>query len=237
MPRILKLAYISVCAALYAAIGYLTYLGIFAPVVGVVRFWPSVVIPAVFSIMMGPEIGAAGAAIGIFISDMAIHGNALLSLTVGVPANYAGFYTMGVLARWKGRLSLLTISSLMPSAVIVMLGYAGLLRGEAFKILLIATLISAGISIVASIARKEFTPMLLACSIGLIIGSLIIGIGVWLFSQFFTLPSGESMLPVWAGAVWFVWTFSSEIPFLVIFVPFLVKILEKALPSRRRVQG
>jgi hypothetical protein len=39
---------IAMNAALYAGVGYLTFLGIFAPVVGTVRFWPSVVIPAVF---------------------------------------------------------------------------------------------------------------------------------------------------------------------------------------------
>ncbi|MEM3087614.1 MAG: hypothetical protein QXP20_00590 [Candidatus Bathyarchaeia archaeon] len=40
---------ISLNAALYAAFGYLTYLGIFTPVIGVVRFWPAVIIPAVFA--------------------------------------------------------------------------------------------------------------------------------------------------------------------------------------------
>lgn len=34
-------------ATLYAVFGYMTFLGIFAPIVGIVRFWgPAVVIPA-----------------------------------------------------------------------------------------------------------------------------------------------------------------------------------------------
>jgi hypothetical protein len=53
---------IAMNAALYAGVGYLTFLGIFAPVVGTVRFWPSVVIPAVFAVVYSPRIGALGQA-------------------------------------------------------------------------------------------------------------------------------------------------------------------------------
>jgi hypothetical protein len=90
----------SLNAALYASIGYLTFLGIFAPIIGVVRFWGiAVVIPAVFAALFGPLVGGIGAAIGIFISDMIIHGNALLSLAVGVPANFVMFYLIGYISR------------------------------------------------------------------------------------------------------------------------------------------
>ncbi|MCD6236123.1 MAG: hypothetical protein J7J94_03950, partial [Thaumarchaeota archaeon] len=94
----LEASLIAVNAALYAAFGYLTYLGLFAPVFGTVRFWPAVIIPAVFSVLFSPRIGGVGAAVGIFISDMLIHGNPLLSLTVGVPSNFIGFYLIGFLA-------------------------------------------------------------------------------------------------------------------------------------------
>jgi uncharacterized membrane protein len=52
----------SVCAALYAALGYLTYLGIFTPAIGIVRFWPVVIIPAIFAVLFKPSIGGLGAA-------------------------------------------------------------------------------------------------------------------------------------------------------------------------------
>ncbi|MEM3647307.1 MAG: hypothetical protein QW334_04080, partial [Thermofilum sp.] len=45
------------CAALYTVVGIATYLGIFAPGVGVVRFWPVVFIPAIFAIVFDPWIG------------------------------------------------------------------------------------------------------------------------------------------------------------------------------------
>ena len=78
--------------ALYALVGYLSWLGL--TFYGV-RFWPAVVVPAVFACLYGGWVGGLSAAIGIFISDMATHGNALLSLTVGVPSNFVGFYVIG----------------------------------------------------------------------------------------------------------------------------------------------
>ncbi len=84
-------------AALYAGVGYLTWLGVLGLNFMGVRFWPAVVIPSTLATLFGPWVGGASAAIGIFLSDMASHGMALLSLTVGVPANFLGFYIIGAL--------------------------------------------------------------------------------------------------------------------------------------------
>jgi uncharacterized membrane protein len=67
MNRTLIMILTSLNATLYTVIGYLTYSGI---VIMGVRFWPAVVIPAVFTVLFGPIVGGVGAAIGIFISDM-----------------------------------------------------------------------------------------------------------------------------------------------------------------------
>lgn len=88
--KTLSIAMVTVCAALYAFIGRLTDLSITGP--GGVAFWPAVVIPAVFSTLFGPWVGGVGAAIGIFIRDMLFHGDALLSLSAGVTANFIGFF-------------------------------------------------------------------------------------------------------------------------------------------------
>ena len=55
-----------ICGALYAVVGYLIYifLPITAPGIGIVRFWPSVVIPATFAVLFGPMVGGLGAAMG-----------------------------------------------------------------------------------------------------------------------------------------------------------------------------
>ena len=66
---------IAVCAALYAIVGYFTNLGVVSPVVGVVRFWPSVIVPAVFAVLFGPWVGGIGAAIGIFFADIIYPGH------------------------------------------------------------------------------------------------------------------------------------------------------------------
>jgi uncharacterized membrane protein len=100
--KALNVAMIGICAALYAVVGRLTDLGI---TVGGVAFWPAAVIPAVFAVLFGPWTGGIGAAIGIFIRDMLFHGDALLSLSAGVTANFAGFFIIGYVSRtnlnWK----------------------------------------------------------------------------------------------------------------------------------------
>src|SRR4030065_1050937 len=98
--KALEVAVIALDAALYAALGYLFFaiLPIATPGLGLVRFWPQVIIPAVFAVIFGPIVGALGAGIGIFISDMLIHGNALLSLMAGVPSNVVMFAIIGYLS-------------------------------------------------------------------------------------------------------------------------------------------
>ncbi len=93
--RVRDLTLSAMGGALYAIVGYLSWLGV--NFYGV-RFWPAVVVPATFACLYGGLVGGLSAAIGIFISDMVTHGNALLSLTVGVPSNFLGFYIIGELA-------------------------------------------------------------------------------------------------------------------------------------------
>ena len=83
-------------ASLYTVVGFMTYLGI---VMFGVRFWPAVVVPAVFSVLFGPVVGGVGAAIGIFICDMLSHGMPILSLSVGVTSNFIAFYILGRMTR------------------------------------------------------------------------------------------------------------------------------------------
>ncbi len=216
-------------AALYAAVGYMTYLGIFAPIFGVVRFWPSVVIPASFSAVFGPTVGGLGAAVGIFVSDMLIHGNALLSLIVGVPANFLGFYTMGwIYNRIKGENQLAAAITVQ----ILPLTASGTIWFLTQDPVAAAYAIACGISTILIVLvgrwRGRWVDFFLAGSIGLMLGSAVIGAGVWTFSQFFVLPTGESNLPAAAAALWFLWTYSSEIPFIILLGPPLVKVLETA---------
>ncbi|HFC49543.1 MAG TPA: hypothetical protein ENJ59_02290 [Thermofilum sp.] len=226
----LEIAAASICGVLYAIIGYASYLGIFAPVVGVVRFWPSVFVPAVFSVVFGPWVGGAGAAIGIFISDMTIHGNALLSLSVGVPANFVGFYVVGLLSEKRGRKwgVVAVLEQLGAILITIICWRMKWLSWEVAAIFLAGMFIAVIITSIFSI-KENAAGIVFASSTGLLIGSAIIGMGVYTYSQFFTLPSGESNLSAIAALLWFLWTYVTEVPFIVSLTPPIVAVAEKVV--------
>jgi uncharacterized membrane protein len=229
IQRSLEITLIAICAALYAALGIATYLGLFTPVIGTVRFWPSVFVPAIFSIAFSPMIGGFGAAIGIFISDMVVHGNPLLSLTVGVPANFLGFYTIGYLYRKlrdeKKIIMLIFSELLLTTLILVALLYFNLLD---YSFLFAAIIAIIATALPAILLKGEDRRIVVSGSSGLMLGSAYIGMGVWVFSQFFTLPSGQAYLPGWAALVWFLWTYLTEIPFIAILTPPVVKVLKSS---------
>jgi len=177
--RTFMMVLIAVNASLYTVVGCLTYLGV---VVFGVRFWPAVVVPAVFSVLFGPRVGGVGAAIGIFICDMLSHGMPLLSLSVGVTSNFTAFYILGHMTR--------------------------------------------------EYSLKRYV---VAATSSLLVGSAIIGVGVWVWSQFYLLPGAAEVSPMPMVAAWstFAWTFISEIPFLLILVPPIVEAARKTIPSLR----
>ncbi len=237
--KTVDVAMIGVSAALYAIIGYLTNLGIVSPVVGVVRFWPAVIIPAIFAVLFGPWVGGTSAAIGIFISDMVHpgHGIALLSLTVGVPSNFAGFYLIGLISRrnmkWCNIAIALTIGSVLIAG---MTGYLFIIESLAFDVsVMFLGVLFASVAIVIGVGlwKPEWKTYGLASVVGLLVGSAIIGFGLWAYSQFLPLPLSlgvEGNAPFYAIFLWFVWTFATEIPFLVTIVPPVVKICYEAFP-------
>ena len=234
----LQFMMISLNAALYAVLGYMTFLGIFAPIVGVVRFWGiAVVIPAVFAVLFGGIVGGVGAAIGIFISDMVIHGNALLSLTVGVPSNFVMFYLIGRLGGVRLRVTAVNLGLAVGCLIIFVLFLTRWVMGsdftaEAAVILLVFT--AASIALTFALVRlwSDWGGFAVASIIGNALGSAIVGLGVWLFSQFFILPANlGSRLPITAALIWFVWTFTNQMPFLLALGPPILKACYRAFPS------
>ncbi|MEM2815756.1 MAG: ECF transporter S component [Candidatus Bathyarchaeia archaeon] len=236
--KTLQVAMIGICAALYTIVGYLTNLGIVSPVVGVVRFWPAVIVPAVFAALFGPWVGGLGAAIGIFFADMIHpgHGIALLSLTVGVPSNFLGFFIIGYISRknveWKHVAAGLGACSI----IVLMIAY---LLNEAILsfdigILFIGVFIG---SYITAIAVGQLTPQWrsyqFASVLGLVVGSAWIGFGLWAYSQVLPLPLSlgwERNAPFYASFLWLVWTFATEAPFLVALGPPIIKACRKAFP-------
>jgi len=238
--RTLDVAMIGISAALYAIVGYLTNLGIVSPVVGVVRFWPSVIVPAAFAVLFGPWVGGTSAAIGIFISDMVHpgHGIALLSLTVGVPANFAGFFLIGLISRrnmdWRGIASVLIAGS---SAVVWMVAfslYLALLTVDIAALFLGVFFACCAIVVGVGLWKPEWKSYGVAAVVGLLVGSAYIGFGLWVYSQFLPLPLAlgwERYAPFYASFLWLIWTFATEIPFLITIVPPIVRACYRAFPS------
>jgi len=230
MKKSLFVALTSMCAALYAVLGYLSYLGFFTPVIGVVRFWPVVFVPAVFAVAFHPLVGGIGAAIGIFISDMAIHGNALLSLTAGVPANFLCFYIIGRLCRSEKPLN--HAATVVPNLAILGLCTLAYQYGL-INYLIVATyattiVVSLAIALIISLKNKKWRAFMAASSLGLLVGSIWIGMTVWAFSQVFVLPGGARNLALPATVAWTLWVYCTEIPFLYLLAPPVLEILEKA---------
>lgn len=244
--RASEVAMTGILAALYAVIGRLTDLGIVAPVVGVVAFWPAAVIPAIFAVLYGAWVGGIGAGIGIFIRDMLFHGNALLSLTVGVPANFFGFFITGYLVKrrldWR-RITLgwvigVVILGLGVSASTVLLpaqtsAFTQLSASDSF--ILFAGVSLGSLIIILAVTRlwPEWENYGVASVIGLGVGSTMIGVFLWVYSQFLPLPGlpQDFHLPIYAILLYTVWTFATEIPFIMLVGPPVLKACFRAFPN------
>lgn len=231
----LQIAMTAINAALYASVGLVTYFGIFAPQpLGIVRFWPAVIIPGVFATLFGPWVGGIGALFGIFVSDMFIHGNALLSVTVGIPSNFIGFYLVGYIARKQlnlrkllpvfaaGALSLImgvyailafpetrSLYEIQLSVAETLLLFLGVVGGSYLLIIIVAAL------------WPEWRSYGVGSIVGLGVGSAIIGLGL---TAYFNAPLHFSL-------GWFIWTFTTEIPFLLLLGPPVLKACYRAFPS------
>ena len=239
MMKTIDVAMIGVSAALYAIVGVLTNMGLVAPVVGVVKFWPAVIVPGIFAVLFGPWVGGIGAAIGIFVSDMVQpgHGIPLLSLTVGCTSNFAGFYLVGLIARrkmeWRNLLVLLVVGSVALTGMIGYLFVIEQLTLDVVAMFLCVLFASNAIVVGFGLWKPEWKSYGLASVVGLLVGSAIIGFGLWAYSQFLDLPLTTGFVrnaPLYASFLWLVWTFATEIPFLVTIVPPVAKICYRAFP-------
>ena len=241
LPTSLRLVTAAVNAALYAGVGALWT--VFPLTVFGVRFWPQVFIPAVFATLFGPWVGGVGAGIGIFAADVLYgHHDALLSMLVGVPSNFLGFFVIGWIARRNfgaaTRRLLLFVSLLIP---IVLSAYGAYLvsngSGLSSPQVLVAVVgVIAVVSILAlSVLRNRWAEFEVAASIGLGLGSVVIGLGLVVYSYIFALPAvlglSKGGLPITFMYAVTTFTYMSEIPFLVLLTPPVVAASRAAFPS------
>jgi hypothetical protein len=226
--KTLHIAAFALNAALYVATGILFYT-ILPVSFGPVRFWPQALIPAVFAAVFGPWVGGAGAALGIFVNDLMLNNNPILSLLAGVTANFACFWLIGYLA--QKRFHWIT-------SVVGYGAFTALLLAVAYLYTDFVYVIIVGVSYViftflALMIRKWFHSRWqsyeIASVIGLLIGSAIIGLMVPIYFQFFA----PDAIPITLGSglAYFIWTFTTEIPFLLILGPPLIGAIYLAFPN------
>ena len=85
------------------------------------------------------------------------------------------------------------------------------------------------------LARSSWVNVQAASSVGLAIGSVIIGFGLVGYSSLFVMPQvlglGSGALPIAFAYGVTLWTYLSEIPFLLVLTPPIVKAVRATLPS------
>jgi hypothetical protein len=231
----LDIVVIGISAALYAVVGILTANVSFYGV----GFLPAVVIPAVFAALYGPWVGGISGAIGIFIRDMFVHGNAALSLVAGVPPNFILFFLIGYLTfrniSLKQALAGVTVAAvaLLVPTIVFLPDIAALtkLSSEVVMLTFGLTIILSLVIIAAVAVRwKEWRSYAIGSVIGQAVGAGLLSVTVWavspLFLSYFGAPFAASLvLPL------FIWTFATEVPFILLVGPPIIKACYRAFPS------
>jgi len=82
-----------------------------------------------------------------------------------------------------------------------------------------------------SYVQAEWRKYGIGSIIGLGVGSTIIGFALYFYSQLLPLPGGLMNAPTYFILVWIIWTFTTEIPFLIVIGPPILKAVYRAFPS------
>jgi uncharacterized membrane protein len=239
-------AVVGICAALYAVVGRLTDLGI---TFGGVAFWPAVVIPAIFAVLFGPWVGGFSGAIGIFIRDMLFHGNAALSLVAGVPPNFILFFIIGYLSVRKIDIKKTAATMIVAASVIIaglivptmlypveFAALTGLSTTEIVVVFASTVIVSLVVIAAVAIRWRQWRSYAVGAVVGQAAGAALLSVTVWavspLFLSYFQVPVAASfIMPL------FVWTFATEIPFILLVGPPVIKACYKAFPSLQQMRS
>jgi hypothetical protein len=217
----------------------LTFLG--------VAFFPAVVVPAVFATLYGPWVGGIGAAIGIFIRDMLFHGNAALSLIAGVPANFLVFFMIGYFASKEFTFRKTMISLLFAAVVlcISLIAPVTLLPAEfaayptnfssmVALVGFVATVVACmGAIAVVGFKWRQWSSYVVGSVVAQAIGAALLSVTVWAVSPLFLSYFGKPIPVEWILPI-FVWTFATEIPFVLVLGPPIIKASYRAFPNLRK---
>jgi hypothetical protein len=231
--KTIDIAGLALNIALYVVVGYIFYALI--PIsYGNVRFWPSVIVPAVFAVVFGPLVGGIGAAVGIFISDAILGNNLLLSLIAGVTSNFVAFYLIGYIAKKKIRWAAPVIAYGILTAFFVWIGYTYTGLDFWTKIAFIGVAVASYVIFLVPVVilrNSKWRSFEVGSVVGMLLGAAIIGITVPLFLQYF-LEGATFTIPIALSTFFF--TFFTEVPFVLILGPPIIAAIYKAFPTLSR---
>jgi uncharacterized membrane protein len=232
--KTLHIAAFALNAALYVALGILV--STILPInFGGVRFWPQVIIPAIFAVVFGPWVGSLGAAVGIFLNDILLGNNPLLSLMAGVTSNFVLFFIIGYLSNKKTKWTYSVIISGIVSAflIIIALRYSDpLIVGIIYSIAIAA---SYATLIIVALLYSRWRSYGVGSVIGLFLGSLIIGVLVPVYYRYFTPGASAITMPLILTT--FIFVFATEIPFLLILGPPIIEAVYRAFPNLKKSES
>lgn len=232
--KTIDVAALALNIALYVAVGYIFY-SLIPIKFEQVRFWPPVIVPAIFAVVFGPLVGGIGAAVGIFVSDAMFGNNLFLSLLAGVTSNFVAFYLIGYIAKKKIRWLVPVLTYGAATAVFIWMGYAYLGLDFWTKIAFIGVAIASYVIFlipVVVLRNSKWRSFEIGSIIGMLLGAAIIGITVPVFTQFFSPAATPFTAPVAIGTFFF--TFFTEIPFVIILGPPIILAVYRAFPNLRR---
>ena len=214
-----------------------------------VAFWPAVVIPVIFAVLFGPWVGGLGGAIGIFIRDMLFHGNAGLSLVAGVPPNFILFFLIGYLSYRRLSLMRSAVTTILCAVVIIaglvvptlvypaeFSALTGLSTTWIVGVFSATVIISLVIIAIVTVRWKEWRSYAVAAVIGQAAGAGLLSVTIWAVSPLFLSYFKEPIPPSFILPL-FVWTFATEIPFILLVGPPIIKACHKAFPSLKKRQS
>lgn len=219
--------------ALYVAVGYI-FFSLIPIKFEQVRFWPPVIVPAVFAVVFGPLVGGIGAAVGIFLSDAIFGNNLFLSLLAGVTSNFVAFYLIGYIAKKKIRWLVPVVAYGAATALFIWMGYSYLDLNFWTKTAFIGVAAASYIIFLVPVVvlrNSKWRSFEVGSIIGMLLGAAIIGITVPVFTQFFTPAATPFTAPVAIATFFF--TFFTEIPFVIILGPPIILAIYSAFPNLR----
>jgi hypothetical protein len=117
-------------------------------------------------------------------------------------------------------------------------GYTGLSTFEATALFIVTVVVSLIVIAIVSKFVREWRNFAVSSVIGAAVGSAIIAIVVWAYSQVFFSAGGYIKAPIQSAfiPIIFVWTFATEIPFILLIGPPIIKACYNAYPSLRLFQ-